>query len=333
LQNWFSLDATIKALNSAAGMDAWFVMWYWRVARLGTLGPDMLHPTAAGSILEQGYIMKGIAGLSFVASLFPKLMNQNYAVWNDPDIYFTDMLFVTGSGYYYNSDGGVDDEWIQQAGSRFQIFPFDDSWFLPYHTRCTLSPRALLSVGPPETFQTQVTLDSTSMFNWAIEHGPPFAGVEISVDGGAFAQLGNAVSYEGWAIGIGSGFSTALTAGTHTIRYLCITGNAAIEIYGPFTFVVSATANGGKFTTLALTGQLTSTLASGTEPLAVTSTTVCTNLNANWCNGFTFAGGASGSATATPVLNTKPGSNSSGIWAQLNVLGGSSGPYYFQVYT
>ena len=38
-------------------------------------------------------------------------------------------------------------------------------------------------------------------------------------------------------------------------------------------------------TTLSLSGQLTSTLAIGTAPLAVTSTTVCTNLNADTVDG------------------------------------------------
>lgn len=257
LETWFSLDVAIKALNSAAGVDSFFTMWYWKIARLGTLGPDMLHPTAAGSILESGYIMKGIIGLPFVSMLFPKIINQNYEVWNDPDTLFSTFMFQTGSGYFYDSDGGACDEWIQQDGCRFQIYPFDDSWFLPYHTRCTLSPRSALSSGPPQTYQTGVSNDSASMFNWEISHGPPFAGVQISIDGGAFSFLGQIVSYEGFAIGIGSGFSTGLSVATHTIRYKCVTGGGAQEIYGPFSFIVTAAANGGNFTTLATSGAAT----------------------------------------------------------------------------
>jgi hypothetical protein len=324
LETWFSFDAYVKALNSAAGVDAYFTMWYWRVARLGCLGPDMLHPTEAGCLLENGYIMKGIVNLPFVSTLFPKIVNQNYGVWNDPDTYFTQFLFTTGSGYYYSSDGGPCDEYITQNGSRQQIHPYDDSWFLPYHTRFAINPYLGLG-GIPETFSITVTDDSASIYSWTVERGPPFAGIAVSIDGGAFNFVGNLVGFEGFAQGIGTGHGTGLTVGTHTIRYKATTGGGAVEIYGPYTFIVSATSNAIKGTTLI------STVATGTAPLTVASETVVNNLNAQFCNGFSFTGGASGPATGTSVLTGKPGSNSNSAWASLTTTAGAV--FYFQAWT
>lgn len=55
----------------------------------------------------------------------------------------------------------------------------------------------------------------------------------------------------------------------------------------------------GAFTTVSATGQLTSTVATGTSPFAVSSTTNVANLNASSLNGATFAApGAIGGGTA-----------------------------------
>jgi hypothetical protein len=56
----------------------------------------------------------------------------------------------------------------------------------------------------------------------------------------------------------------------------------------------------GAFTTLSATGQITSTLADGTAPFVITSTTNVPNLNASSINGATFAApGAIGGTTAS----------------------------------
>ena len=60
------------------------------------------------------------------------------------------------------------------------------------------------------------------------------------------------------------------------------------------------TASSGAFTTLSASGQITSTLAIGTAPFVVTSTTNVANLNASSLSGATFAApGAIGSTTAS----------------------------------
>lgn len=60
----------------------------------------------------------------------------------------------------------------------------------------------------------------------------------------------------------------------------------------------SGTPNTGAFTTLSATGQITSTLTTGTAPFAITSTTKSTNLNADFLDGFDWnAPGAIGGTT------------------------------------
>ena len=62
----------------------------------------------------------------------------------------------------------------------------------------------------------------------------------------------------------------------------------------------STAANTGAFTTISASGQLTSTVATGSAPFVVASTTNVANLNASSLNGATFAApGAIGSTTAS----------------------------------
>ncbi len=66
----------------------------------------------------------------------------------------------------------------------------------------------------------------------------------------------------------------------------------------------------GAFTTLSATGQLTSTLATGTAPFVVASTTNVANLNASSLNGATFAapGAIGGGTPSTGAFTTLSGS-------------------------
>lgn len=74
----------------------------------------------------------------------------------------------------------------------------------------------------------------------------------------------------------------------------------------------SGTPNTGAFTTLSATGQITSTLTTGTAPLAVTSTTKVTNLNADLLDGGDWAApGAIGSTTPAAITGTTVQANTS----------------------
>jgi len=74
----------------------------------------------------------------------------------------------------------------------------------------------------------------------------------------------------------------------------------------------SGTPNTGAFTTLSATGQITSTLASGTAPLVVASTTKVANLNVDQLDGGDWAApGAIGSGTPAAITGTTVQANTS----------------------
>lgn len=76
-----------------------------------------------------------------------------------------------------------------------------------------------------------------------------------------------------------------------------LTGTASININGT---VGATTAAAGAFTTVSVTGVITSTQATGTAPFTIASTTNVANLNASSLNGATFAApGAIGGTTAS----------------------------------
>ncbi len=94
----------------------------------------------------------------------------------------------------------------------------------------------------------------------------------------------------------------------------------------------NTTANSGKFTTLSATGQLTSTVAIGTSPFSITSTTMNSNLNADLLDGShsTAFAPASGSGNYVQLQASTPGSaqtghfNISGTGIVSTVIGGTA---------
>jgi len=97
-------------------------------------------------------------------------------------------------------------------------------------------------------------------------------------------------------------FVDAPVAGTNSTltNAWAILANGKIKA-SDFTGTIGATtASSGAFTTISATGQITSTIAIGTAPFIVASTTNVANLNASSLNGSTFAApGALGSTTAS----------------------------------
>ncbi len=81
------------------------------------------------------------------------------------------------------------------------------------------------------------------------------------------------------------------------------------------------TPGSGAFTTLSATGQITSTLANGTAPFAITSSTVSPNLNAALLNGATFAapGAIGGGTPASGSFTTLSASSAVNITGQTTV--------------
>jgi hypothetical protein len=95
------------------------------------------------------------------------------------------------------------------------------------------------------------------------------------------------------ALGVASATSEAIGGCTIGSNALCLTGTFAFSAGGSFGGALTG------ITTAAMSGQLTSTLASGTPPFVVASTTNVPNLNASSLSGATFASpGSIGSGTA-----------------------------------
>ena len=110
------------------------------------------------------------------------------------------------------------------------------------------------------------------------------------------------------AVSAGGGGTVTSVSGAGTVSGLTLTGtvtsSGALTLGGTLDLsappaIGSATPNTGRFTTI------TSTQSTGTAPFTVSSSTLVTNLNANYLNGATFASpGAIGGSAAAQVNST-----------------------------
>lgn len=96
-----------------------------------------------------------------------------------------------------------------------------------------------------------------------------------------------------------------------------IVGNAGVQLNGAVTFTGAASG----ITTLSMSGQLTSSLATGTAPFSITSTTLVSNLNVATLNGVTVSGApTSGQILAATSATTAGWSSTAGSAYKLESL-------------
>jgi len=114
------------------------------------------------------------------------------------------------------------------------------------------------------------------------------------------------------AVSAGGGGTVSSVGGTGTVSGITLTGTVTtsgnLTLGGSLSLVSppaigSTTANTGAFTTLSASGQITSTLATGTAPFVVASTTNVVNLNASSLNGATFASPGTIGGTTPGLIN------------------------------
>lgn len=105
----------------------------------------------------------------------------------------------------------------------------------------------------------------------------------------------NATDVRGnWGVWIGNG--------TYDFTITVPTGQS----FGPYTITVGVTSGGNiSAGTISATGQITSTVATGTAPLVIASTTLVPNLNAQFHNGLTAPGSAIVGVSDTQTLTNK----------------------------
>ena len=143
------------------------------------------------------------------------------------------------------------------------------------------------------------------------------ASIAVTNNGGAPAISAGSNSGSGPVISASNGsitagacagsFTTALTA---TVKLGGINGKAIDVSYG----------------TIDTNGQIVSTLATGTKPLAITSKTKCDNLNAEFWNGFKW-GSTQGAGSSTTVLSNPPTGVTACVWLPVIDTGGTTVGY------
>ena len=149
------------------------------------------------------------------------------------------------------------------------------------------------------------------------------ANLNVSLLGGAtFASpgaIGGTVSSSAQFTSIGASGQITSTVASGTAPFVLssstVVANLNASLLGGATFaspgsIGSVSAGSGLFTSIGATGQITSTVASGTTPLIISSTTVVANLNASLLGGATFASpGSIGSVSAGSGLFTSIGAS------------------------
>ena len=180
---------------------------YWRIARLGLLLPDLLHPSRLAKTFMAGYVLKGLTNVGILTNL----VKNPYQPWQDPDNLFNTLMTYSSGDYNFNFQAMPAAVGFAEADV-IKLRP--DAWFYP--------SRAFLSA---PANNSRFRLGET--FIWQIFNGFPNTPCYVSVNGGAFNLSGytnDAGNYTAIAV-------NALSQGSYTLRYKM--GN---EIYGPLTY-------------------------------------------------------------------------------------------------
>lgn len=133
--------------------------------------------------------------------------------------------------------------------------------------------------------------------DWDISSTGVMTGISGITNNAAITSTGGIVS-----LNASSNFAVNVATGTSTGAISLGGGSNTVAVNSTSWDISTAGAVSG-LTTMSMSGQLTSTLAIGTSPFAVTSTTVNTNLNADLLDGQT----GTYYTTATNLTGTLPG--------------------------
>lgn len=224
--NWASLDTYIKGLSQ---IDGSYTLPLWKASRLGLTGHDGLHYNAAGNAFLAAAVRKSFLSLSALTTIFPNLSNQNFALFNDPDQLFSEMVADNGTEWVTVEPSTSANHTISHYG------PWKAenaaSWYLPSKGSLTTSTRTYVTGTP---------------FVWKITDSQPLSQVYTSFNGGAWAAAHSPTDAKGDVLDAGN--LPIAVAGSYTFRY-----KVKNEVYGPI--VLDVTLGGGTVAWTNITGK------------------------------------------------------------------------------
>lgn len=189
-----------------------FVQDYWRVARLGGLQTDGLHPTLGGMQLIAHNILTGLVGIAGITEI-PKFKAMSSNILGRYATLFTDLLAQSGDGWVNKAATVATASLLYELSLEKKFNP--SSWFYPYLTRFARMPSSGNNVPA----------------HLVIENGPPNTVVEVSYNGAAFAHTSVSTTASGNAL---IDFPWQYAGPNNLVRV----GN---EVYGPFSLASLAT--------------------------------------------------------------------------------------------
>ena len=210
--DWNDLDAYIKGLSS---INTHIAVNQWRVARLGAMGLDGIHATAAGNHILAAYGVVGARENAVLRMRWPDISLEGYGPWTHPDTLFSEMLQSSGDGWV-TKEGAIAADFVSRHWAGFALNP--DTWYM--------RTGGSLKVGLT-TYPANPNLPTY----WMLRGGPIRQQAYVSVNGGAWSAAGAHSDSRGDILALTN--AQALPPGTYTLRY-----KIGDESYGPIQVTV-----------------------------------------------------------------------------------------------
>ena len=213
IAKWKELDTYIKSLPT---IDESFNLDGYKVARLGLLGEDFVHPSQDGSKFLAGQVLKAFLTLSSLSTLTASLRTPIFPNWDDPDTMFAIFCESNGSEWVTKAST-IASQHISSITSLTRAYR-PNNWYMP--------TRGSMYIGNSNIGST---LPAVAM----VEGVKPNTLIEASVNGGAWAATPYITSSHGTAITVD--VASNLFIGTHNYYYRIFN-----EVYGPYTITTTS---------------------------------------------------------------------------------------------
>lgn len=205
---WAAVTPNISSLST---VDETLEVDYFKIARLGCVGWDSLHPTDMGTLFFSAYVVKGSSNSAALSEYFGNIGEKLYDTWYDPDWFFDQAMTWNGDGYTFSADGNVDHVRNLMCDTS-RINP--DVWFYPHKASIALNE----------------VVEANGIFTIMVQNASSGRGLYPSNELNEKNDSIGTTNARGDVVASAPG---PLAEGTHTLYYTI--GN---EHYGPFEFDV-----------------------------------------------------------------------------------------------